>query len=73
MYLFFSFLLLKFLPESFASEERLQEVSAFFTANRIPSAERTVQQTLESIKSNADLLSRDSLIIKNYLTGSSQL
>ena len=61
------------MPENFASEERLQEVSAFFTANPIPSTERNVQQTLESIKSNADLLSRDSLIIKNYLTGSSQL
>ena len=59
--------------ENFASEERLQDVSAFFEANPIPSAERTVQQSLESIKANADWLSRDSQIIKNYLTSSSQL
>lgn len=61
------------LTENFASEERLQDVSAHFTAHPVPCAERTVQQSLESIKANADWLSRDSQIIKNYLTSSSQL
>ena len=63
----------QFLTENFASEERLQEISAFFEAHPLPSTERTVQQALETVKSNAELLSRDSQVIKNYLTSLSQL
>jgi puromycin-sensitive aminopeptidase len=65
--------LVKHLTENFASEERLQEVSSFFAAHPFPSTERTVQQVLESIKLNSDWLSRDSIIIRNYLTSQSQL
>jgi len=57
----------KYLPENFVGEEKLQEVSAFFASNPIPSTERTVKQTLENIKLNSDWLSRDHQIIKNYL------
>ena len=60
-------LLVKRLTENFASEEHRQDVSAFFVAHPVPSTERTVQQSLESIKVNADWLSRDSQAIKNYL------
>lgn len=61
--------LVKNLTENFASEERRQEISEFFEANPMPSTERTVQQSLESIRANVDWLSRDSQIIKNYLDG----
>ena len=59
--------LVKYLTEYFASEEHHQDVSAFFAAHPVPSTERTVQQSLESIKANVDWLSRDSQAIKNYL------
>jgi len=65
--------LVKFFPENFASEERLQEVAAFFDAHPLPGTARTVKQTLESIKLNADLLARDTQNIKNYLINESQL
>ena len=60
-------LLVKRLTENFASEKHRQDVSAFFVAHPVPSTERTVQQSLESIKANADWLSRDSQAIKNHL------
>ena len=59
--------LVKCLTEKFSSEEHHQDVSAFFAANPVPSTERTVQQSLESIRANVDWLSDDSQVIKNYL------
>ena len=61
--------LVKNLTENFATEERRQDVSAFFEAHPMPSTERTVQQSLETIKANADWLARDSQIIGHYLSG----
>ena len=62
--------LVKNLTENFATEERCQEIGAFFDANPMPSADRTIRQSLESIKANADWLSRDSQIIRSYLSHS---
>ena len=60
-------MLVKYLTENFALEDQYQDVSAFFAANPVPSTERTVQQSLESIRANVDWLSDDSQVIKNYL------
>lgn len=62
--------LVKHLTENFATEERRQDVEAHFAAYPMPSTERTVQQSLESIRANADWLSRDSQIIRSYLSHS---
>lgn len=56
------------MTENFATKEKLQEIEAFFSENPIPSTERTVQQSLESIKLNYSLIDRDSNIIKKFLT-----
>lgn len=63
--------LVKSLTEHFASEERCQEIGAFFEANPMPSTDAAVRQSLESIKANANWLSRDSKIIQSYLSQSS--
>lgn len=43
----------------FISEEKANEVEEFFKANPTPQAERTIQQTLESIRSKAEWYNRD--------------
>lgn len=45
--------------EDFASEEKAQEVAAFFENHPAPAARRTIQQSLERIRSNAAWLARD--------------
>ena len=60
-------LLVKRLTENFVSEEHYQDVSTFFAAHPVPSTELTVQQSLESIKTNADWLLHNLKYIKNYL------
>ena len=41
------------IPTGFASAEREEDVRAFFEAHPAPSAARSIQQTLESIRLNA--------------------
>ena len=59
---------IKGVTQSFASEEKAQEVEAFFAKFPFKGVDRTVQQSLEHIRLNAEWLGRDSNDIKNYLT-----
>jgi len=59
--------LIKYLTENFASEERAIEIENYFKANVIPSTERTVSQSIETIRLNAGWLARDLEPIKEYL------
>lgn len=63
--------LIKYSTENFASEEKALEVLKFFTDNQFPGADRTVQQSVETIRLNADWLKRDSSTTKSYLSSSS--
>ncbi|VEN47672.1 unnamed protein product [Callosobruchus maculatus] len=60
--------LVKYLTESFASEEMAKEVEKFFAEHKAPGCERVVQQSIETILLNAAWLKRDSADIKKYLT-----
>lgn len=51
--------LVKYITESFTTTEMANEVASFFAAHPIPAAERTVQQSIESIGLNAKWLQRD--------------
>jgi len=51
--------LVKYLTENFASEERAQEVEKYFQANIFQGTERTVSQSVETIRLNAAWLQRD--------------
>ena len=53
--------------EDFASHEKAAEVEAYFASHKWPGTERSVQQAVESIRLNADWLSRDQAAIKGYL------
>lgn len=60
--------LVKHLTENFASEAKAQEVEAYFAANHFPGTERTVSQSIETIRLNAAWLERDLESITSYLT-----
>jgi puromycin-sensitive aminopeptidase len=60
--------LVKYLTENFASEEKAQEVESFFASNPFPGTERTVRQSLETIRLNSEWLSRDEANLKAYIT-----
>lgn len=60
--------LIKYITENFATEDMASEVEAFFQERQIPGTERTVQQSLETIRLNAAWLLRDQDAIKKYLT-----
>ncbi|CRL03424.1 CLUMA_CG016271, isoform A [Clunio marinus] len=59
--------LVKHLTENFASAEKALEVENFFKTNHFPGTERTVQQSIETIKLNAAWLKRDLANIKEFL------
>lgn len=59
--------LVKFITENFASEDMAQEVENFFKEHKSPGTERTVMQSLESIRRNASWLNRDIEAIKEFL------
>lgn len=63
--------LVKYLTENFASEEKAQEVEKFFKENEFPGTERTVSQSVETIRLNAAWLQRDLPNITDYLSTSS--
>ena len=49
------------------TKESYDDIKAFFKMHQAPSAERTVQQTLEHIDSNIKWLARDEIKISNWL------
>ena len=59
--------LIKYLTENFATEEMAQDVEQFFKENSFPGTERTVGQSLETIRLNVDWLQRDVESIAKYL------
>jgi len=56
-----NFLLTKFvsLADGFATEEKAKEVEEFFSKNSQPSIERTISQTLETIRANSSYLNNN--------------
>ncbi|XP_038047211.1 puromycin-sensitive aminopeptidase-like [Patiria miniata] len=65
--------LVQYCTEGFASEEKAQEVEAFFKTHEAPSAERTVKQSAENIRLSARWLARDASNIEAWLKTKSQL
>lgn len=59
--------LVKHLTENFASDEKAAEIENFFKAHDFPGTERTVQQSIETIKLNTAWLQRDLAKITEYL------
>jgi puromycin-sensitive aminopeptidase len=51
--------LVKYVTDGFASNEKADEIEKFFQTNNFPGTERTVQQSIETIKLNAAWLQRD--------------
>lgn len=60
--------LVKSCTENFATLEDAKEIEEFFKKHPIPSAQRSLQQGLESIHVNATLLDRNKDALKTYLT-----
>lgn len=59
--------LVKHITENFASEEKALEVESFFKAHEFPGAERTIQQSIETIRLSAAWLNRDLAEITEFL------
>ncbi|XP_053674450.1 puromycin-sensitive aminopeptidase [Anopheles nili] len=59
--------LIKYLTENFSTEERALEVERFFREHEFPGTERTVSQSIETIRLNADWMRRDLDAIAAYL------
>lgn len=62
---------LKSCTAHFASDEMAKELETFFEENKFPGAERTIQQSIETVLLNASWLQRDGEAMKNYLSSSS--
>ncbi|XP_017757127.1 PREDICTED: puromycin-sensitive aminopeptidase isoform X2 [Eufriesea mexicana] len=60
--------LVKCITENFVTEKEAQDVEQFFKKHPIPGTDRTVQQSVESIRLNAAWLARDKDSIREYLT-----
>lgn len=60
--------LVKSLTENFASEEKAIEIENFFKEHHCVGTERTVQQSVESVRLNAAWLGRDAEAVGIYLT-----
>ncbi|XP_055910052.1 puromycin-sensitive aminopeptidase [Eupeodes corollae] len=60
--------LIKYLIENFASEEKALEVEEFFRTRDFPGTERTVSQSVETIRLNAAWLKRDLQSLTEYLS-----
>lgn len=58
--------LITFTTDSFTTEERAQEVHNFFSTNKTE-LERTINQSIETIRLNSAWLIRDGHVIKQFL------
>lgn len=65
--------LVKYLTENFASEEKAKEIEQFFREHEFPGTERTLSQSLETIRLNAAWLQRDLSNITDYLNTKSNV
>jgi len=59
--------IIAFATQDFASEEKAQEVREYFAKNPVPSAERSIKQSIESIMVNARWLTRNRQSVANWL------
>ncbi|XP_063975639.1 puromycin-sensitive aminopeptidase isoform X2 [Diachasmimorpha longicaudata] len=59
--------LIKHITENFSSEEKAVEIENFFKEHPTPGGARTVQQSIENIRLNADWLNRDRVAIEKFL------
>lgn len=59
--------LIKLVTENFTTEEQAAQVEKFFVDNKFPGSERSVQQSVETIRLNAAILKRDAQEVKIYL------
>ena len=59
--------LIKLVTENFTTEEKAAEVENFFKVNQFPGSERSVQQSVETIRLNSAILKRDAAEVKQYL------
>jgi len=53
--------------KSFTQISKAKEIEAFFSDKNVPSAKRTIQQSIETITSNANWLSRDKESVAEFL------
>lgn len=60
--------LIKYLTENFATEERAKEIEDYFAVHEFPGTERTISQSVETIRLSAAWLQRDLAKITEYLT-----
>lgn len=65
--------LIKVCTEGFASDQSAEEVQKFFAAHPAPSAERNIEQAVESIRLNAQQLARDKAVLIAFLDSVSHL
>ncbi len=56
------------MADVFATQEDYDDVEAFFKANPVPAAQRSLQQGLESIQVNKAWLQRDKEALSKFLT-----
>merc|ERR1712168_196995 len=59
--------LVKFATEGFASEVMAKDIEEFFAEHSAPSAERTIKQSLETIRLHEAWLQRDAIPLQHYL------
>lgn len=64
--------LVKYLTENFSSEEKANEVEQFFKDNNFAGTERTVSQSVETIRLNTKWLQRDLQSISEFLDATEQ-
>ncbi|CAG2107832.1 unnamed protein product [Medioppia subpectinata] len=62
------FRLVQYITENFVTEEMAVEVEKFFVDNPFPGTERTVRQSLETIRLNSEWLARDLPAIQSFLS-----
>jgi len=62
--------LVKFATEGFASEAMAKDIETFFAEHSAPSAERTIKQSLETIRLHEAWLKRDAASLEQYLKSS---
>jgi puromycin-sensitive aminopeptidase len=58
------------IADAFTTQERADEVEAFFQANPAPAAKRRIDQSLERIRLNARWLAKNGEALDTWLPGS---
>jgi len=54
--------------EKFSSEDKANEFEQFFQINRLPGLQKSIEQSIETIRVNAKWLNRDIIPIREYFT-----